>query len=703
MTVVDGNGAEASTGGTAPRRFGPLRSEVRALIELVAAAGFAVTIPMLNLLAANAGIFVSRRASTLDILIVAIAALLVLPAVGWAVEVAAGLVLPTTRRWVHAGLIGLGIGMWALQFAKSAFDAGPTVMIITAVVVGLGAATLRLRSTTFAAFVLVLAIAPAFVAIWFVALSPAHRAVSSSSVSASGVRIANPHRVVLLTLDELPIGSLLDTTGRVDAELFPNLAALERTSTSYRNMTTVAPYSEQAIPAILTGQYPRAGALPVAADHPNSIFRLLSGTYRVNAHDDITALCSTGTCPTRVYGGGHRSRIRGILDQGVTLWRGSVALHPTKSSYAPPIGIPDPAIQARKFVTSLTKGDRPTLDYTYVQLPHQPFRYYSTFQFHRPLVETVFDGANFPAWNGEGDAALARELHILQLQAADTFVGQVRARLEKIGAWDDAIVVVTSDHGITFRPDETARTASDTNAADILFPPLFIKRPGQTTGEIDDHPMRTIDIVPTIAEMLGAKIPWKIDGLPASAPRRADEPIRFYQWPTDDIQLPGSKVAEPGKYITFPRVPLQAAAVAVTASPAGGDPALRPFRIGPYGSLIGRPLTDLQVATTPAPGELYIPSGSASLSTFDVNALDLHQTWQEGYYKGAGGDRTLAFALNGRIAGIGPADKFRRNDDAYYYALLAPTLFAPTGNRIEAFIVTGPADAPVLTPVRIGN
>jgi hypothetical protein len=703
VAAVDGNGAGAPTGGTAPRRFGPLRAEIRALVELVAAAGFAVTIPMLNLLAANAGIFVSRRASTLDVLVVALVALLVLPAVAWAVEVTVGLVLPAARRWVHAALIGLGVGVWALQFVKSAFGAGPAVMITVAVVVGLGAAALRIRSTTFAAFVLVLAVAPVFVTIWFVALSPAHRAVSSSSVSASGVRIANPHRVVLLTLDELPIGSLLDGTGHVDAELFPNLAALERTSTSYRNMSTVAPYTELAIPAILTGQYPTAGKLPVVADHPDSIFRLLSGTYRVNAHDDITSLCSTGTCPTTAVGGGHRSRIRGILDQGTTLWRNSVALHPAKSSYAPPIGIPDPAIESRRFVSSLTKGDRPTFDYGHVMLPHQPFRYFSTFQFHRPLVETVFDTANFPAWNGEGDAAIAREMHLLQLQAADTIVGQVRARLEKIGAWDDAIVVITADHGITFRPDEAARTVSDANAADILFPPLFIKAPGQTTGAVDDHPMRTIDILPTIAEMLGAKIPWKIDGLPASAPRRADEPIRLYQWPTADIQLPGSKLAKPGEYLTFPRAPLQAAAVAVTAAPAGGDPALRPFRIGPYGSLIGQPVASQRLAATPAPGELYIPSGSASLSTFDASALDLHQTWQEGYYKGAGGDRTLAFALNGRIAGIGTADKFKRNDDAYYYALLAPTLFAPTGNRVEAFVVTGPADAPVLTPVRIGN
>lgn len=703
MAVVDGNGAGAPTGATAPRRFGPLRAEIRTLVELVAAGGFAVTIPMLNLLAANAGIFVSRRASTLDVLIVALLALLVLPALAWVLEVAVGLVLPAARRWAHAALIGLGVGVWTLQFVKSAFHAGPAVMITAAVVVGLGAAALRLRSTTFAAFVLVLAVAPVFVTIWFVALSPAHRAVASSSVSAAGARIEDPHRIVLVAFDELPLASLLDGSGRVDAELFPNFAALERTSTSYRNMATVAPYTEVAIPSILTGRYPRAGALPVAADHPDSIFRLLSGTYRMNAHDDVTALCSVGTCPTTAVGGGHRSRIRSILEQGRSLWRNSVALRPAKSSYAPPIGIPDAAIEARRFVTSLTRGDRPTFDYGHILLPHQPFRYFSTFQFHRPQVETVFDTANFPAWNGEGDAAIGRELHILQLQAADTVLGQVRARLERLGEWDDAVVVVTADHGITFRAGEQARTASPTTAADIVFPPLFIKAPGQTTGAVDDHPMRTIDILPTIADMIGAEIPWNIDGVPARAPRRADEPIRLYQWKTDDIQLPDSLVAEPGEYLTFERVPLQTEAVTGRAAPPGGDPALRPFRIGPYGSLIGQPVSGLRVSTTPAPGELYIPSGSASLSTFDATALDLHQTWQEGYYKGAGGDRTLAFALNGRIAGIGTADKFRRNDDAYYYALLAPTLFAPTGNRIEAFVVTGPADAPVLTPVRIGN
>lgn len=693
----------APTAAVPPPRLGPVRAEVRSILELVAAAGFAVAIPTLNLLAANAGIFVSRRADTLDVLIVALLVLLVVPGVAYVGEVVVGLVAPRVRRWVHAGLIGLGVGVWALQFTKSAFGAGPGVMITVAVVAGLGAATLRLRSRAFAAFVLLLAVAPVFVAIWFVSLSPAHRAVASSSVSAAGVRIEDPHRIVLIALDELPLGSLLDGSGRVDAELFPNFAALERTSTSYRNMSTVAPYTEVAIPAILTGQYPREGALPIAADHPDSIFRLLSGTYRINANDDVTALCSTGTCPTTAVGGGHRSRIRNILGQGRSLWRSSVALRPATSSYAPPIGIPDPAIQTRRFVNSITRGDRPTFDYGHILLPHQPFRYFSTFQFHRPQVETVFDTANFPAWNGAGDAAIGRELHILQLQAADTVLGQVRGRLERIGAWDDALVVVTADHGITFQPDAQARTVSRETASDILFPPLFIKAPGQTTGAFDDRPMRTIDIVPTIAEMIGAEIPWRIDGRPASAPRRADEPIRLYQWETDDIQLPGSLIAEPGKYLTFDRVPLQAAAVAGRAAPAGGDPALRPFRIGPYGGLVGRPVAELSVSGTPAPGELYIPSGSASLATFDPNALDLHQTWQEGYYKGAGGDRTLAFALNGRIAGIGTADKFRRNDDAYYYALLAPTLFATSGNRVEAFVVTGPADAPLLTPVRIGN
>lgn len=47
--------------------------------------------------------------------------------------------------------------------------------------------------------------------------------------------------------------------------------------------------------------------------------------------------------------------------------------------------------------------------------------------------------------------------------------------------------------------------------------PFFMKRPGQNAGRVTDKPLRTSDIVPTIADALDLPIPWKIDGRSAQA------------------------------------------------------------------------------------------------------------------------------------------------------------------------------------------
>ena len=42
--------------------------------------------------------------------------------------------------------------------------------------------------------------------------------------------------------------------------------------------------------------------------------------------------------------------------------------------------------------------------------------------------------------------------------------------------------------------------------------PLFIKAPGQTTGEIRDESAQTIDVLPTIVDLLDAEVSWEFDG-----------------------------------------------------------------------------------------------------------------------------------------------------------------------------------------------
>ncbi len=66
----------------------------------------------------------------------------------------------------------------------------------------------------------------------------------------------------------------------------------------------------------------------------------------------------------------------------------------------------------------------------------------------------------------------------------------------------------------------------ETNHADILSIPLLIKAPHQPRGAISDRNVQSADIVPTIADLLGVDVPWRLDGvsaLDASKPPPAEK------------------------------------------------------------------------------------------------------------------------------------------------------------------------------------
>ena len=83
----------------------------------------------------------------------------------------------------------------------------------------------------------------------------------------------------MIVFDEWPQNSIFDATGEIDADLYPNLAALAADGAWYRNATTVATATVAAVPALLTGRYAVDGASPTAADHPENLFTLLASQY----------------------------------------------------------------------------------------------------------------------------------------------------------------------------------------------------------------------------------------------------------------------------------------------------------------------------------------------------------------------------------------------------------------------------------------
>jgi hypothetical protein len=77
------------------------------------------------------------------------------------------------------------------------------------------------------------------------------------------------------------------------------------------------------------------------------------------------------------------------------------------------------------------------------------------------------------------------------LQAADTLVGQVLDRLNR-SVYNDSMVVVTADHGVSFTPGQSVRIASPMTYPQIVWAPLLIKYRRHRSWE-HRRPRRPVD------------------------------------------------------------------------------------------------------------------------------------------------------------------------------------------------------------------
>ena len=167
----------------------------------------------------------------------------------------------------------------------------------------------------------------------------------------------------------------------------------------------------------------------------------------------------------------------------------------------------------------------------------------------------------------------------MQTGETDRLIGQVMRRLQEQGMYDDTLFVVTADHGMSFKPSEFGRrVATDGNVDQVLWVPLFIKAPGQAEGQANERNWEHVDLVPTVAELLGIKVPWEMDGVSQAG---AEEPrTRTEKW----------FFSKPGERQTFPGPENMAKALAgVTdqmTEPGNGYKGW--FQFGPHGDLVGQ-------------------------------------------------------------------------------------------------------------------
>jgi hypothetical protein len=677
--------------------------------HVAALRGLAAAEPLFDLLGSHPEFFATRGSPTRDIVVFALGVAIVPPLLLMAVE------------WL-ASLVSRALA-WALQLAYVVLLTGAIVVqlvpldawlpsLALGLIAGAAAATAYARTAATRSVLSILAPAPLVFAVVFLLLSDVSPLVLSESgdAQAAGAHRAPP--IVMVVFDELPVHSLMGADGRIDARRYPNFARLAADSTWYRDTASVDQDTPYAVPAILDGRLPRQERLPVAADHPQNLFTLLAGRYELHVREDATALCAPRLCgPGASDGFGARVRslwhdaglvyahqvlpdhLERELPAVVRNWRRFEAVADPSAAVAVTRRVRRESKRHRyrrlhanlaggrarrfeEFVAQIEGGARPRLDFIHILLPHVPFRYLPSGRRYRISPMEALPGLD--SRPGYGIPFLVKQSyqrHLMQLEATDRLLGRLLDRLHEVGLYDPAVIAVVADHGISFRLGHDHRLVRAANVKDIAPVPFFLKLPGQRRGRVSDKPLRTVDVLPTLADVAGVRIPWAIDGRSARAPaiaaqrRRRIISKRFrHVYPVDT-----------GTYERDKR-----AALARKLKLFSG----RSDRFGPASELIGRRAADLPLL--PARGERAVVIDAGKYRHVDpgTGVVPAHVV---GRIVGGrvGGGRVIAVAVNGRIAATGRTFTLvggRREQ----FSLLIPEHDLRSGaNRLQLLMVEG--------------
>ena len=167
---------------------------------------------------------------------------------------AAGRIRPALGEGLQVVLVGLLVAAILLPPIAQLLG-GSALALVPALLAGAGASVLYARAAPARTFLTVLSPAPLLFLVLFLVATPVSDLVlpSGGSEAIAGARTSRIP-VVMVVFDELPATSLMDARDRVDARRYPAFASLARESTWYRDATTVAGRTTEAVPALLTGR-----------------------------------------------------------------------------------------------------------------------------------------------------------------------------------------------------------------------------------------------------------------------------------------------------------------------------------------------------------------------------------------------------------------------------------------------------------------
>ena len=684
---------------------------------------FAVTQPLFDLLSRHAEFFVIRQSAPLDIILFVLLLFLGFPTL---------LLLPAwVMSRIHTGmslglllcLLAVGSAALAAQALQAVSQMPGFVLVAGASLIGLLTVVGYYRFSMIRTFFTMLSPGLVFVPALFLFFSPVSALLfSQKEVAVAQVEIDNPPPIVMVVFDEFSLVSLLDNDLQIDPNRYPNFAAFTKNATWFKNTTTVSDTTLYAIPAILTGRYPDSSLLPTADEHPHNIFTLLRGIYTLKAFGTFTMLCPDELCnkprkdslPQRLVALGSDLSIvylHLLLPSDLRVW-----LPPITRNWMNFGGTPSPSVpvasptdkkerarikkdiwdsiaegmwvdrfqQFTEFVDAIKPQPQPAFHYLHILLPHVLYNYLPSGKLYSRDRDLAGLSEHSKAQWGNDSWAITQnyQRYILQVQFVDSLLGQLLAHLRKIGLYDRSLIIITADHGVNFRTGGFHRQMENTNHGDIALIPFFIKAPYQQEALLIESSAETIDILPTVAELLGVTLPWPVDGQSALNLDNKREELSFFSFKDIDKRLSLVPISQ---QILQESVDYKLGLTSGDVSPRD----LGLIHNGESRSLTGRPLSDFDHREDHTISIKYDSPDLFAAVDLESAFIPAHITGRIRSQEDAKTTHTLAVAVNGTIQAVTRPWQFPvKGESGSWSAIVPEKAFRSGKNDVETFVVS---------------
>lgn len=693
------------------------------LIAILVLFCIACAAPVINIIVDGPAFFVNRRATPIQIISFVLIVLLGIPALLAAVTEIFGLISKRLSAiFFHTGLGILAALAFLPATSSLSYLSGKQAMLLAIFIGCIASLTYWRWSKARKALIIFLPLV-LIVPLNLITNSDLRGLIFPKDLTTqSQPQLGDPnHNVVVVIFDEFSLNSLMTENGEIDGKRFPHFARLASQSTWFRNTTSVNQFTPLAVPAILSGLFPKEqNQLPTAQQYPNNLFTLLSRTHEIRALEPFTKLCPEQICKSRSAPPSFSSQLWAMLLDASAVYLayalpsdlelgnpdidgkwGDFWNDETADWDAPNFDRGMRFLQYREFIGRIQPQTKPTLYFMHMILPHMPFQFTASGFSYPPGSIRVYAKDHWidnPALQ-----QIAYAQYLTQVGTADGLLGRLMARMEETGMWDDALVVIAADHGVSFQPNTYRRghPKQDSFYQDVMSVPFFLKLPGQSQGQINDRNVETIDILPTIIDALHGDTTsdLKFDGRSALSGEEKKEKNFFVgripgkvESHSDEQGGWGRDLA--GSMITFPapeRYPMETIHWKYSLPGYSSGSSANQFYIGPFPELLKVKISELKEGA-PSGSRHQIKSpktrdGSLTMKGGAGTCPCLIQGVLSG--SGAAPGQTVALAINGSIEALGKTFLLKDDPSIYFSFLTTERSFKPGSNKPELFEVTG--------------